>query len=204
LEARIAHGEAVEVVITYAEAAVKQALVANGAATASAAPLATAALEGSGAAPVAAARALSAVKSVALSPTAPAFAGGGARVAAALDALPMSVVTVSSAAALAALRADPAIEAVHASGANRPQLAQSLGLISAPAAGASGFLGRGCVVAVLDGGGDYSTADLGACSAPGAATPCRVKEAVDMAGGGFTKANPHSTNGARGARVGPN
>jgi hypothetical protein len=203
LELRLARGERVEVIVSYADAAVKSALAAD-----VIAPVAAAATPaGAGAAPAAAAaaaRALASVKARALSADAPAFRDHGARVAAALDALPLSVVSLDNAAALAALRADPAVASVAPSGANRQALAQSLVLMSANDASTHGFQGRGCAVAVLDGGGNAGVKDLGSCGAPGDPAPCRVREAVDITGTGFTSSDLHSTNGARagGAGVG--
>ncbi len=73
-------------------------------------------------------------------------------------------------------------------------LAQSLSQIHQPAAAAAGSLGQGTAVAVLDTGVDYTRADFGSCSAPGAAG-CRVAYAQDFAASdGALDANGHGTN----------
>jgi subtilisin family serine protease len=73
-------------------------------------------------------------------------------------------------------------------------LAQSLPQIHQPAAAAAGSLGQGTAVAVLDTGVDYTRADFGSCSAPGA-PGCRVAYAQDFAtSDGALDANGHGTN----------
>lgn len=57
---------------------------------------------------------------------------------------------------------------------------ESLALMNQPAAAAAGFRGQGIGVAVLDTGADFTHADLGACTAAGAAG-CRVVYAADFA-----------------------
>jgi hypothetical protein len=70
----------------------------------------------------------------------------------ALAHLPVSVVMVSTKAALAALRADPRVASVVANERLEQQMMESLPLINQPAAAAAGYTGAGCAVAVLDTG----------------------------------------------------
>ena len=65
--------------------------------------------------------------------------------------------------------------------AHTPSLAQTLALVNQPAAVAAGFGGAGTSVAVLDTGADWTTADLGSCTAVGTPSTCRVAYAADFA-----------------------
>jgi subtilisin family serine protease len=73
--------------------------------------------------------------------------------------------------------------------------AQSFPLIDQPAAAAAGFTGAGTSVAILDTGVDYTRADFGTCTSPGAPSTCRVAYAHDFAtDDGALDANGHGTN----------
>lgn len=78
---------------------------------------------------------------------------GGASLVKDFDQLPVSVVSISSLAALDALQADPDVLAVVPNRINRRMIAESLPLVGAPKAAAAGHAGAGCVVAVMDTGG---------------------------------------------------
>ena len=110
------------------------------------------------------------------------------------DRLPVSLVTVSSAEELDALRAQPGVQSVEPVGFKQRALVESLPLINQPAAVARGYAGAGCSVAVIDGGGDYSNADLGACTAPGVGDGCRVPVAISFVNSAFDKTDKHATN----------
>ncbi|KAI8468835.1 MAG: hypothetical protein J3K34DRAFT_522648 [Monoraphidium minutum] len=123
-------------------------------------------------------------------------ARGGAALARDFAHVPVSIASVPSAAALAALRADPDVLSVEpdralqimgrapprdhpihdlyaggAAGARRGRrlslMKDSLPLIRQPEVAAAGFTGAGCAVAVLDTGVDFTHADFGACDAAG-------------------------------------
>jgi len=68
------------------------------------------------------------------------------------EQLPITLVTFSTAAALAAMHAHPSVAAVVPDRFNRRALVESLPLIRQPAAVAQGYDGSGCAVAVLDTG----------------------------------------------------
>ncbi len=73
--------------------------------------------------------------------------------------------------------------------------AESFPLINQPAAALSGKIGAGTSVAVLDTGTDYTRADFGSCTAPGAPAPCRVAYAADFAPNDNARDdNGHGTN----------
>ena len=73
--------------------------------------------------------------------------------------------------------------------------AESFPLINQPAAAAAGKTGAGTSVAVLDTGADYTRADFGSCTAPGAPSTCRVAYARDFApADNALDANGHGTN----------
>jgi hypothetical protein len=111
-------------------------------------------------------------------------------------------VSVDSAAALEALQSDPNVLFVEGEGETtyHPQTAQSVPLIRADVAAAQGDDGRGCTVAVLDTGCDYTHADLGSCTlnaATGAleGPNCRVNYAADFAPQDNSRDNNgHGTN----------
>ena len=79
--------------------------------------------------------------------------GGGVRVVRDFDHLPVAVVEVGGEGDLARLRAHPDVLSVEPHGWSALATGQTLPIISAPAAHAKGFMGAGCVVAVLDSGG---------------------------------------------------
>ncbi|GBF89308.1 peptidase S8 [Raphidocelis subcapitata] len=66
-------------------------------------------------------------------------------------------------------------------GRRRLLLKESLPMIGAPEAAAAGYTGKGCAVAVIDTGADYTQPDLGSCTKPGQpAATCRVSAAHDI------------------------
>ena len=92
--------------------------------------------------------------------------------------LPMAAWELRSLAALRRVQSLPGVRAVHENAALRPVSVSDLGLISQPAAIASGATGAGTAIAVIDGGLDLnylSNSDFGPCTdiATPAAT-CRV------------------------------
>ena len=92
--------------------------------------------------------------------------------------LPMAAWELRSLAALRRVQSLPGVRAVHENAALRPVSVSDLGLISQPAAIATGASGAGTTIAVIDGGLDLSylsTSDFGPCTdiATPAAT-CRV------------------------------
>jgi len=73
--------------------------------------------------------------------------------------------------------------------------AESFPLIGQPAAVAAGKTGAGASVAVLDTGVDYTRADFGSCTAPGAPATCRIAYAADFAVNDSARdENGHGTN----------
>jgi len=92
--------------------------------------------------------------------------------------LPMAAWELRSLAALRRVQSLPGVRAVHENAALRPVSVSDLGLISQPAAIATGATGAGTTIAVIDGGLDLnylSNSDFGPCTdiATPAAT-CRV------------------------------
>ncbi|KAI8466750.1 MAG: peptidase S8/S53 domain-containing protein [Monoraphidium minutum] len=133
------------------------------------------ALDGGGGAPGARAMAArleaqSGAKARALS-RARAAAGGGAALARDYASLPLAALEVTSDAALAALAGDPDVVSIAPERRHRAQVVESGQLVSAPAAHARGWKGKGCVVAVLDSGADFTHADLGRCARAGPGCP---------------------------------
>lgn len=187
LNARVAGGQETQVIITYKDSAVSRtAAAAAGSPTADAITVAAAVPQ--------AARLQAFASLKARTQESAAFRRHGARVDQDFDQLPVSVVTVSSAEALEALRSNADIASVEPVGMKEQMMQQSMPLIAADAAIDRGFLGAGCSVAIIDGGGDFGVSDLGNCSAPGAPSPCRVAFARSFANdGAFTK-DAHATN----------
>ncbi|MBM4378172.1 MAG: hypothetical protein FJ086_02560 [Deltaproteobacteria bacterium] len=101
-------------------------------------------------------------------------APGGLRVLEDYDQLPISLVEVSSLAALEHLLADPRVLRLAEEEVFEPTLDTTLPFIRQPPALAEGKDGAGVSVAVLDTGANYAVADLGGCSAPGVPAGCRV------------------------------
>ena len=90
--------------------------------------------------------------------------------------LPVSKVTISSEAALAAVLSSGAARFVGADVLVQRSITQSLGLIRQGSAPAGTTGGLGTFVAVLDSGADYTRAALGSCTAPGVPITCRVAD----------------------------
>lgn len=96
--------------------------------------------------------------------------------------LPLSLMRLADAGALARLLARPEVAAVYEDRRLRKALAQSLPLVGQPTvAQAMGRTGTGYTVAVLDTGVDYGRAEFGSCTAPGTPAGCRVVAAFDSA-----------------------
>jgi subtilisin family serine protease len=98
------------------------------------------------------------------------------------DSLPVMHVRLSSPSALAALAANPEVEAVVEDRAMQAFAGEpaNLTLIGQPTAAAAGSLGAGSTVAVLDTGADYTRAPFN-CTAPGAPVSCPIVHAQDFA-----------------------
>jgi len=94
--------------------------------------------------------------------------------------MPLAVVDVTSAAGLDALDGLDGVVAWHLDERHSRTLDASLPLIHQPEAEAGGFTGEGTAVAVLDTGLDYTHADFGSCSAPGA-SGCQVVAMQEVA-----------------------
>lgn len=86
-------------------------------------------------------------------------------------ALPIVVMALHDTASLARVEATDGVVHVEPSRAHTRSVLPSLTQIGQPAALARGADGRNLAVAVLDTGADYTTADLGSCSAPGGTCP---------------------------------
>jgi hypothetical protein len=202
VDAALARGEAVQVVVSFKDAAVAEAVAAAAAEPVAASATAAAAPADGAAAPAhveAHVRAFALVKAKAMN----AASAAGARVEADFTHMPVSVVTVTSPAALAALRADASVASVAPVARHTRAMTRSLPLINQPAAVSAGASGAGCAVAIIDGGGNYGAADLGSCASPGAPAPCRVAFAKDFTSeNSFTNTDPHSTNGEGDAFLG--
>lgn len=111
------------------------------------------------------------------------------------DALPMHRVKVRHMAALKALLGRKEIVRVYPNEAHSAHLMQSLPLIGQPAVAASGLVGAGRSIAILDTGVDYTRAAFGGCVAPGVPASCKVKAAMDFApDDGQLDDNGHGSN----------
>jgi subtilisin family serine protease len=112
--------------------------------------------------------------------------------------LPMMFARVRGRGAIEKLLADPSVIAVYEDGiVRRAMLAQSLPLVGQPQALATGNLGGGSTVAVLDLRVDYSSSAFGSCTSPGVPASCRVLVAQDVAGlsnDGLGYQDGHGTN----------
>ena len=95
-----------------------------------------------------------------------------------VDPLPVlnaTLVRVESASALVGLANSPAVSSVAFNESFERQTAESSLVVRAPQATARGYGGAGTYVGVVDSGADYTTVDLGSCTAPGVpAATCRV------------------------------
>ncbi|HUJ28107.1 MAG TPA: S8 family serine peptidase [Myxococcales bacterium] len=99
----------------------------------------------------------------------------------------------ATAAQLRALATRPEVSGLYPNRVLQHMLTESLPLIHAPQANASGATGAGTTVAVIDTGCDYTNAAFGSCSAPGGS--CKVAYAHDFAADdGSRDDNGHGTN----------
>lgn len=119
--------------------------------------------------------------------------------------LPLAVVRLRSRQAIDALAAHPSLRAIYENERKYPVLdSQSASLVKAPQAIAGGFTGAGTSVVVVDTGADYTVADLGACSAPGAPATCHILLAYAVTTSGVVTADsvsPNSPSNAHGTNV---
>ncbi|NHC47281.1 S8/S53 family peptidase [Motilibacter aurantiacus] len=127
-----------------------------------------------------------------------AAAPGDARLVRDYPHLPVHLVHLDDAAALAAVAASGGVRSVQLPRAYERQLDRSLPLVAQPVAHAAGATGAGTSVAVLDTGVDYRRSAFGSCSAPGGA--CAVADARDFApeDGLLDAPDGHGTNVAGG------
>lgn len=103
-----------------------------------------------------------------------AFPAGGHDLMRNYSHLPMALLRIKSLAALEQFAAHPEIIALYPNQRRYPTLAQSLPLIGQPVAAAAGDDGAGATVLVIDSGVDYTRAEFGSCTAPGAPAGCKV------------------------------
>jgi subtilisin family serine protease len=112
--------------------------------------------------------------------------------------LPVALVRVASVSALSALLERPDVERVYEDGAGYPLGSANLSLIGQPQAAATGRIGAGTAVAILDNGIDSTRPAFGSCgNAPRWGPDCRVAASVQFAPGSHARyfpANPHGTN----------
>jgi subtilisin family serine protease len=110
------------------------------------------------------------------------------------DQLPVMHLKVDAEALDALLQLDEVV-LVSEDRAFVPHLLESLPLIGAPEAHATGATGSGTSVAVLDTGLNYTIAAFGSCTAPGIPTGCKVAYTQDFAANdGSLDDNGHGTN----------
>ncbi len=109
------------------------------------------------------------------------LAGPGVELRRDYPLLPMSLLRVSSGAALDALLRRPEVLAVYENVRLHHVLAQSLPLINQPLPAGNGRSGAGTTVAVLDTGIDYTHPSFGGCTAPGLPDTCRVAASIEIA-----------------------
>lgn len=109
--------------------------------------------------------------------------------------IPMASVRFRGSSALLRLLGRPEVVAILEDTRLFPILSQSLPLVGQPAvAQVMGRTGAGAAVAVLDTGVDYTRAEFGSCTAPGAPSGCRVVAALDTApDDGARDAHGHGT-----------
>lgn len=112
--------------------------------------------------------------------------------------LPVALVRVASTAALAGLMARAETERVYEDGAGYPLASANLSLIGQPQAAATGRIGAGTAVAILDNGIDSSRPAFGSCGNPPKWGPnCRIAASVQFAPRSHARyfpTNPHGTN----------
>lgn len=110
------------------------------------------------------------------------------------DQLPVMHLKVDAEALDALLQMDEVV-LVNENRAFVPHLSESLPLIGAPEAHATGATGSGTSVAVLDTGVNYTLAAFGSCTAPGIPAGCKVAYTQDFAADdGSLDDNGHGTN----------
>jgi subtilisin family serine protease len=108
---------------------------------------------------------------------------------------PLLAVRGADEAELAALAADPFVEAIEPDRPHARSLGASLALIGQPAVAAAGNRGAGVGIAVLDTGVDFTHAAFGSCASAGAGGACRVSFAQDFAPDDASNDdNGHGTN----------
>jgi len=109
--------------------------------------------------------------------------------------LPMMFLKIRSLSGFAQLVGHPGVVRVYENERYSHFLTQSLPLINQPAVAASGKVGTGTTVAVLDTGVNYTLPDFGSCSAPSVPAGCKVVYAHDFPpdDGAFDD-NGHGTN----------
>ncbi|MBT9611850.1 MAG: IPTL-CTERM sorting domain-containing protein [Burkholderiales bacterium] len=103
-----------------------------------------------------------------------AFPAGGHEMMRNYSHLPLALLRIKSLAALEQFAAHPEVVAIYPNQRRYPTLAQSLPLIGQPTAAAAGDDGAGTTVLVIDSGVDYTRAEFGSCTAPGAPASCKV------------------------------
>ena len=93
--------------------------------------------------------------------------------------LPTAFVRIESPQALLELLRRPGVLSVSANERMRAQSQNHLNVVQQPKAAASGYLGAGTYVAVLDTGVNYNYADFGSCASGPGSAGCRVTYAAD-------------------------
>lgn len=123
-------------------------------------------------------------------------AAGQARVVTDYSHLPMVVLRVKSRAALDRLAASRHVVGLYEDRRHHTSLAQSRPLVGQPAVAAAGLTGANQTIVVLDTGVNYTLAEFGSCTAPGAPASCRVLVAQDLApnDGTLDDASNHGTS----------
>jgi subtilisin family serine protease len=122
----------------------------------------------------------------------------GARLLRDYPSLPVALVRVASIDALSALLERPETLRVYEDGAGYPLGSANLSLIGQPQAAATGRIGAGTAVAILDNGIDSSRPAFGSCgNAPHWGPDCRIAASVQFAPlshARYFPGNPHGTN----------
>lgn len=97
------------------------------------------------------------------------------------DNFPVLAATLTSPDALQKIAASPIVRLIGEETFAESSLASSLPLVNHSTATGKGAKGRGTTVVVLDTGTDYTLADFGSCTVPGAPSTCRISVAQDLA-----------------------
>jgi hypothetical protein len=108
--------------------------------------------------------------------------------------LPMVFARVRSADGLMSILSNPGIVGVYEDRKEKPFLSVALPFIGQPPVAASGKVGAGTTVAVLDTRIEYTRPEFGSCTSPGVPSSCRVVAALDVA-------SPPSTDRSHGTNV---